>query len=155
ATLPASLAGTDDAGRPVETRLVSAPDERGEAPAVLFGAGDWRLRTEDRPPPPALEADTTLSFGALSARGVQRGSGRLVRLRFDREGAALWAALYRAGRPVQYSYLARELPLWAVQTVYATRPWAAEMPSAGRPLSWEILFELRRRGVGWAALTHA
>jgi len=42
-----------------------------------------------------------------------------------------------------------------VQTVYAGRPWAFEMPSAGRPLSWETLLALRRRGVHWAALTHA
>src|SRR5262249_56743905 len=76
-------------------------------------------------------------------------------LRLDRAGAALWAALYREGRPVQYSYLAHELPLWAVQNVYAGPPAAFEMPSAGRPLSWEILLGLRRRGVRWASLTHA
>src|SRR5438552_9569426 len=29
------------------------------------------------------------------------------------------------------------------------------MPSAGRPLSWEILLALRRQGVEWAFLTHA
>ena len=56
---------------------------------------------------------------------------------------------------MQYSYLAHDLPLWAVQTVYAARPWAFEMPSAGRPLSWEILLALRRKGVRWASLTHA
>jgi S-adenosylmethionine:tRNA ribosyltransferase-isomerase len=78
-----------------------------------------------------------------------------VWIRFDREGDALWGALYRHARPVQYSYLAHPLPLWAVQTVYAARPWALEMPSAGRPLSWEILLALRRNGVRWAALTHA
>ena len=42
-----------------------------------------------------------------------------------------------------------------MQTVYAARPWAFEMPSAGRPLSWEILLALRRKGVRWASLTHA
>ena len=42
-----------------------------------------------------------------------------------------------------------------MQTAYAARPWAFEMPSAGRPLSWEILLALRRRGVRWASLTHA
>jgi len=73
----------------------------------------------------------------------------------DDAGNALWAALYCEGRPVQYSYLAHDLPLWAVQTVYAARPWAFEMPSAGRPLSWEILLALRRKGVRWASLTHA
>jgi S-adenosylmethionine:tRNA ribosyltransferase-isomerase len=81
-------------------------------------------------------------------------SPRLVELAFDVQGDALWAALYRAGRPIAYAYLDEALPLWAVQTVYAGRPWAFEMPSAGRPLSWEILLALRRRGVRWAALTH-
>jgi S-adenosylmethionine:tRNA ribosyltransferase-isomerase len=156
AVLPASLRGEDAAGRPVEARLVAA---RGgpRFVAVLFGAGDWRQRTEDRPPPAEAAPGARLRFGALGAEVAARSarSPRLVELRFDVEGAALWAALYREGRPVQYSYLAHELPLWAVQTVYAGRPWAFEMPSAGRPLSWEILLVLRRKGVRWAALTHA
>jgi S-adenosylmethionine:tRNA ribosyltransferase-isomerase len=156
ATLPASLRGHDAAGHPVEARLVAAGD--GERFwAVLFGAGDWRARTEDRPPPPELAVGARVSFGALGAEVVGRSplSPRLVELAFDRAGDALWAALYAGARPVQYSYLDHDLPLWAVQTVYAGRPWAVEMPSAGRPLSWEILLALRRRGVRWAALTHA
>jgi S-adenosylmethionine:tRNA ribosyltransferase-isomerase len=155
AVVPASLRGEDAAGRPVEARLVAA--RRDAFVAVLFGAGDWRQRTEDRPPPAEAAPGARLRFGGLGAEVVARStlSPRLVELRFDVEGAALWAALYREGRPVQYSYLAHELPLWAVQTVYAGRPWAFEMPSAGRPLSWEILLGLRRKGVRWAALTHA
>src|SRR4029079_2214736 len=97
-----------------------------------------------------------LRFGELDAESVARAalSPRLVAIRFGATGDALWAALYRQARPVQYSYLAHELPLWAVQTVYAARPWAFEMPSAGRPLSWETLLALRRRGVARATLTH-
>ncbi len=156
ATLPASLRGTDDAGRPIEARLIAA---RGGARfgAVLFGAGDWHARTEDRPAPPEFADGARLRFGALGATVGRNAklSPRLVDLRFDLDGDALWAALYKEGRPVQYSHLAHDLPLWAVQTAYATRPWAFEMPSAGRPLSWEILLALRRRGVRWAALTHA
>jgi S-adenosylmethionine:tRNA ribosyltransferase-isomerase len=156
ATLPASLAGHDAAGRSIEARLVNANDG-GRFSAVLFGAGDWRARTEDRPPPPELHPGARLDFGALAAEIVARSplSPRLVELAFDRSGDALWTALYAAARPIQYSYLAHELPLWAVQTVYAARPWAVEMPSAGRPLSWEILLALRRKGVCWVALTHA
>jgi S-adenosylmethionine:tRNA ribosyltransferase-isomerase len=78
-----------------------------------------------------------------------------LRIRFTQRGAALWQALYAHGRPVQYAYLQDDLALWSVQTVYAGRPWAAEMPSAGRPLSWEILNQLRRAGVELAWLTHA
>ena len=171
ATLPASLHGTDDNGRPIEVRLIAARGgwraEAGSASplrvsplrfaAVLFGAGDWHTRTEDRPPPPELAEGARLRFGALRATVGRHAtlSPRLVELRFDSDGDALWAALYKEGRPVQYAHLAHDLPLWAVQTVYATRPWAFEMPSAGRPLSWEILLALRRRGVRWASLTHA
>ena len=156
ATLPASLAGVDIHGRAVEARLIAARDGERFA-AVLFGAGDWRQRTEDRPPPPALPVGAGLRFGELGARVVAHDprSARLVELEFAARGDALWAALYRVGRPVQYSHLAHDLPLWAVQTVYAARPWSFEMPSAGRPLSWQTLLALRRKGVRWAALTHA
>src|SRR5690242_10658088 len=51
ATLPASLHGRTRGGEPVEVRLAGA-DVGGTFRAVLFGAGDWRTRTEDRPPPP-------------------------------------------------------------------------------------------------------
>lgn len=159
ATLPASLRGSDVTGAPLEARLISADTERGAGHfwAVLFGAGDWRQRTEDRPPPPALAVGARVSFGGLVAEVVTLASvsPRLVVLRFHGNDEALWAGLYHDGRPVQYAYLAHDLPLWAVQTVYAGRPWAFEMPSAGRPLSWEILLALRRNGVRWAFLTHA
>jgi S-adenosylmethionine:tRNA ribosyltransferase-isomerase len=156
ATLPASLLGHDEHGHPIEVRLLQW-QEGSSFHAVLFGAGDWRVRTEDRPPPPDLSIGARLSFGTLGARVTARSplSPRLVSLAFEREGDTLWAALYREGRPVQYSYLKEPLPLWAVQTVYASRPWAMEMPSAGRPLSWDVLTRLRRRGVRWASLTHA
>jgi S-adenosylmethionine:tRNA ribosyltransferase-isomerase len=156
ATLPASLAGHDGAGNAVEARLVSA-DGGSRFWAVLFGDGDWHTRTEDRPPPPELAVGAQLRFGSIGAELVARSavSSRLVALTFDREGDDLWNALYASARPIQYAHLAHDLPLWAVQTVYAARPWAIEMPSAGRPLSWEILLGLRRKGVRWAALTHA
>ena len=157
ATLPASLPARDPRGVPCEVRLAGESDG-GRWHAVLFGAGDWRTRTEDRPAPPVLDAGDQLSFGddlramVVSVSGL---SSRLVELRFDRQGAALIAALYRLGRPVQYSYLAGELRLWHVQSRFASRPWAVEPPSAGRPLTWALLTALRRRGVGLARLTHA
>jgi S-adenosylmethionine:tRNA ribosyltransferase-isomerase len=67
----------------------------------------------------------------------------------------LWQAIYASGAPVQYAHRPELLPLYAVQTAYAARPWAVEMPSAGRPLTWDVLLALRRRGVGIATLTHA
>ena len=67
----------------------------------------------------------------------------------------MWAGIYAYGHPIQYSYLNAGLSLWSVQTAYASRPWAAEMPSAGYPLNWGTLIELKRRGVAIARLTHA
>jgi S-adenosylmethionine:tRNA ribosyltransferase-isomerase len=156
ATLPGSLPGTAR-GEPVEVRLVSERDD-GAWDAVLLGAGDWRTRTEARPPPPRLAAGEAVALaGGLVARveGVSPISPRLVALRFSERGDAFVAALYAAGRPVQYAHLRAPLALRDVQTPFAARPWAAEMPSAGRPLTWELLARLRRRGVALASLTHA
>ncbi|MBK7857541.1 MAG: S-adenosylmethionine:tRNA ribosyltransferase-isomerase [Archangiaceae bacterium] len=152
ATLPASLrAGA------LEVRLAGEL-EGGAWRAVLFGEGDWRTDTDLRPPPPRVPAGAHLRFGeGLSAtvESVSTVSPRLVSLRFDETGAALWSALYRHGRPVQYAYLDAPLPLEAVQTGYAARPWASEMPSAGRALRWPVLARLSERGVAVATLTHA
>jgi S-adenosylmethionine:tRNA ribosyltransferase-isomerase len=94
------------------------------------------------------------NVGALVTR-IDPEEPRLLDVRFDLAGPDLYRFLYRAGRPVQYAYLARELPLWDFQNRFASRPWALEMPSAGHALSWEILLALRSRGVELAHLTHA
>jgi S-adenosylmethionine:tRNA ribosyltransferase-isomerase len=156
ATLPSSLRGTTVSGETVEVRLAGETDD-GAWRAVLFGAGDWRTRTEDRPAPPRLGLGDRIQFEALAATvvGVDRESPRLVTIAFDASGPALWTALYRAGRPVQYAYTAAPLAIWHVQTAYAARPWAVEAPSAGFALTWDLLLELRRRGVGIARITHA
>ena len=156
-TLPASLVAVTSRGR-VEVRLAGPGETDRDWTAVLFGAGSWRQRTEDRPLPPALAPGEVIRFGdALCAevRSVSETSPRLVELRFDREGASLWSALYRHGRPVQYSHLCGPLALWHVQTAFGSRPWAVEMPSAGRPLGIALLGQLRRRGVSIASVTHA
>lgn len=155
ATLPASLFGTAT-GQPVEVRLAGLIDEETFA-AVLLGDGDWRVRTEDRPPPPRLAAGTRIAFAGIDATvvAVDPETPRLVTLRFDATGSPLWSALYRAGTPVQYSYLARPLHLWDVQSAFAGRPWAVEPPSAGFVLRWAELLTLRRADVGLARLTHA
>jgi S-adenosylmethionine:tRNA ribosyltransferase-isomerase len=157
ATLPASLVARTDRG-PVEVRLLDACPTETEWPAVLFGEGTWHERTEDRPPPPPLAVGNRLGFGGgLSAvvTAVRSLSPRLVTLTFDRTGAHLWSALYAAGRPVQYSYLPRNLALVEVQTPIAGRPWAMEMPSAARVMTVGLLRALRARGVEVAVLTHA
>src|SRR6202012_2941037 len=52
------------------------------------------------------------------------------------------------GRPIRYGYVQGEWPIAMYQNVYATEPGSAEMPSAGRPFTPEILTRLAARGVG-------
>jgi S-adenosylmethionine:tRNA ribosyltransferase-isomerase len=57
------------------------------------------------------------------------------------------------GKPIQYAYVQGEWPLSMYQTVFATHPGSAEMPSAGRAFSPAVLADLQRRGVQVARLT--
>jgi S-adenosylmethionine:tRNA ribosyltransferase-isomerase len=154
ATLPASLQGATATGDPIELRLAAPPDVGW---AVVMGAGDWRTDTDHRPPPPTLRVGESLGFPGLVARvvAVSESSPRLVQVRFDREGAPLWHALYAIGEPIRYRYLDRAWPLERFQNVYAGRPWAAEMPSAGRALDHRTILALRAKGVDVRTLTHA
>lgn len=153
ATLPASLFGKTERGEPFELRL-SAPVDGNRLYGVLLGPGDHHTRTEHRAAPPAIQLGDQLALGALHVRVVAI-AGRRVELIARETGDALWHALYASGRPVQYAHRSELMPLYAVQTAYAGRPWAAEMPSAGRPLTWDVLLSLRRAGVQIATLTHA
>lgn len=161
ATLPASLTGRHAAsGAPIEVRLAGrrslAVDAVHEFDAVLFGAGDYRTRTEDRPPPPPLAAGDLLELGPLRARVLRAlGHPRLAALRFEGSADAIWAGLARHGRPVQYAHLGQPLALWDVWTRIAALPVAFEPPSAGFVLDWALLRRLRERGIGFATLTHA
>jgi S-adenosylmethionine:tRNA ribosyltransferase-isomerase len=161
ATLPASLQGLHlPSGETIEVRLAGrrslAVDEVHDFTAVLFGEGDHRTRTEDRPPPPPLRAGDRLALGPLRAQ-VRRllGHPRLVALRFEGTPDAIWAGLARHGRPVQYAHVPQPLALWDVWTSVAALPVAFEPPSAGFLLDWALLHRLHERGIGFATLTHA
>jgi len=56
------------------------------------------------------------------------------------------------GRPISYPYVDGTWPLEDLQNVYAAVPGSAEMPSAGRPLSREVLVRLMAAGVVVAPL---
>ncbi|TAK14078.1 MAG: S-adenosylmethionine:tRNA ribosyltransferase-isomerase [Anaerolineae bacterium] len=51
------------------------------------------------------------------------------------------------GRPIRYNYVPREWPLEAYQTAYASQPGSAEMPSAGRGFTRQLLTTLAAREI--------
>ena len=161
ATLPASLAGVHvESGAPIEVRLAQrrslASDDVSEFGAIVFGEGDYRTPTEQRPLPPPLASGDTLRLGPLRAT-VQRtlGHPRFVAMRFEGSGLDIWRGIALHGRPIQYAYVPAPLALWDVWTRIAAVPVAFEAPSAGFVLDWRVVDELRARDVAFATLTHA
>ncbi len=143
-TLPATLQAHDENGAPVEVRLAQhRADDLWDA-LLLDG------RTH------VGRAGMLLEFGeGLSARVLNPRPDLpfLWQVRFDRCCIPLLDLIYRLGQPVSYSYVPTALPLDLYQTVYASEPGSVEMPSAGRPFSWELLLKLQRQGVRLAAIT--
>ncbi len=161
ATLPASLRGTHlRSGQSVEVRLAGrrslAVDDVHDFSAIVFGEGDHRQRTEDRPAPPALREGDLLALGTLYATVTGLlGHPRLIGLHFHGTADGIWAGLARHGKPVQYAHMDPPLKLWDVWTSIAGAPVAFEAPSAGFALEWQGLRALRERSARFATLTHA
>lgn len=143
-TVPALLHAVGDQGERIEVRLA---DRR--------GARRWDALLLDGRTHVGREGMRLILGDGLRARVIGRRPDLpfLWRLEFSRGGAALLDAIERLGEPVRYSYVAGALSLDLYQTVYAARPGSVEMPSAGRPLSWELLLRLRRKGVQTATIT--
>ena len=92
------------------------------------------------------------------------GGGLIEFLTPYRDSRRLWVArLYlptdfrsyigHYGQPISYRHAAGRWPLQTYQNVYATESGSAEMPSAGRPLTCEMLERLRAMGVEIAFVT--
>lgn len=77
-------------------------------------------------------------------------SRRLWLAQFDADVPELMA---RFGRPISYPYVRGQWPIEMYQTVYAGPPGSAEMPSAGRAFSPDVLERLAHRGIGFVTLT--
>ncbi|GAA1967134.1 S-adenosylmethionine:tRNA ribosyltransferase-isomerase [Catenulispora subtropica] len=68
-------------------------------------------------------------------------------------GESVAAYLSRHGRAIRYDYVDRDWPISAYQTVFAAVPGSAEMPSAARPFSAEVVARLVALGVHIAPIT--
>jgi S-adenosylmethionine:tRNA ribosyltransferase-isomerase len=159
ATLPASLFGRHvPSGRRVEVRLAGRDslDQIRRFSAILFGEGDFRTRTENRPLPPTLHPGDRLELGPLRAtvaRVLQ--FPRWVLIQFDGMPREIWEGLARHGRPIQYSHVPSALAVWDTWTSIAAQPAAFEPPSAGFVLDWQVVASLTARNIRFATLTHA
>ena len=63
------------------------------------------------------------------------------------------AYLARHGRPIRYAYVPQQWPLSSYQTVFARQPGSAEMASAARPFSAELVTSLVSSGIAIAPIT--
>jgi S-adenosylmethionine:tRNA ribosyltransferase-isomerase len=65
----------------------------------------------------------------------------------------LGATMAATGRPIRYRYVPRDWALDTYQTVFATEPGSAEMPSAARPFTDTIVTRIVSKGIGVAPIT--
>ena len=122
--------------------------------AISFGAGDWRMATEDRGPAPRLAAGDQIWIAEnLQAEVVAVQQQRILSLRFI--SPDLLPALYQHGQAIQYSYHHQPLQIWDQQTIFSGPPISVEPPSAGFAFSWELMFRLRDKGVKILTLLHS
>ena len=161
ATLPASLHGVHlKTGSPIEVRLAGRPSLKPEDvtrfKAVVFGAGDFHTRTEDRPLPPTLTVGDKLVLGPLTSTIEELlGHNRFVSLFFEGSPDEVWNGLAHHGRPIQYAHMTTPLALWDVWTKIAGLPVALEAPSASFIFDWTVIAGIRKHGAEFATLTHA
>jgi S-adenosylmethionine:tRNA ribosyltransferase-isomerase len=151
ATMPAAVPARRADGRELELRFA------GPAPR-MSDEGWWVVE---------LRADAGASpFGEVRAgeRFELPGGASASAIAPHAGGTRLWLAklrtpepvadyLWRYGRPVRYGYVAEEWPLDAYQTAYAVEPGSAEMPSAARPFTGDLVAGLAARGVLIAPVT--
>jgi S-adenosylmethionine:tRNA ribosyltransferase-isomerase len=97
-----------------------------------------------RYPDPGADRLWTASFSAPAWSRLGDGSGA--------DGAVL-TYLARQGRPIRYSYVPEQWPLAVYQTVFSREPGSAEMPSAGRPFTPDLVLNLIMSGVLIAPIT--
>jgi S-adenosylmethionine:tRNA ribosyltransferase-isomerase len=142
-TLAAEVNGIDSGGRPLAVHL-----------STQLPAGLWTLELREGGDP---------YFSAKSGEVIDLPDGARVTLLapysvHDR-GVRLWVAqievpqaihTYLAvhGQPIRYGYVRGSWPISMYQNVYVTEPGSAEMPSAGRPFTPEVLTRLVAEGVG-------
>jgi S-adenosylmethionine:tRNA ribosyltransferase-isomerase len=143
-TIPAALTATTPDGRRVALHLSTRLDDGTWVVEPRRIAAHSTERWPDEQPPRHLLLGESASLSLLER---YRDSCRLWIAALDLPQPVLtWLTVH--GRPIRYRYVERPWPLSAYQNVYVTEPGSAEMPSAGRPFTPEVITRLVAKGVG-------
>lgn len=133
----------------------------GRSPGRPLGGGAARPgRRRDDPAAPRGPAGAVLElpggYRLTLEEPLAAGADRLWWARPSPAADGVPALLRAYGRPIRYAYTERDQPLSAYQTVFAVPAadgsGSAEMPSAGRPFTAELVARLVSRGVQFAPL---
>ncbi len=150
ATLPAAADAWRSDGRRIRLHFAT------RAPALQDAWRVVELRSEDGGSPTRGRAGERLALAGDGAEvelvAPYVSGARLMLARYHGEGD-VEAYLERHGQPIRYGYLSGSWPLQTYQNVYATVPGSAEMPSAGRPFSAELITRCAARGIMIAPIT--
>jgi len=154
ATLPAAVDGRR-AGQPVTVHFSTARSNNVWVVEVR-PAGTATAHLPDIRPGERIELPDGAALVVRSSYPVAGVEGaRLWTARVVVEGPEGGVASYlaRHGRPIRYAYVPRRWPLRYYQTVFARQPGSAEMPSAARPFSTDLVTTLVASGVVIAPIT--
>src|ERR1700744_6096658 len=150
-TLPAAVRAVDPTGPAGRRGVKLAVHFSGPRPDGGWLAELRAIRGPATVPYPGGAAGDPIELpGGAVLTLVERVTGRLWHTRLS---TAVVPYLLRYGVPIRYSYVRQDWPLAAYQTVFATRPGSAEMPSASRPFTPEVVTRLVAEGITFAPLT--
>ncbi|HXW33466.1 MAG TPA: S-adenosylmethionine:tRNA ribosyltransferase-isomerase [Acidimicrobiales bacterium] len=88
----------------------------------------------------------------MTARSSEQRSTRLWEAELS-VGSPVLEYLAQHGHPIRYGYARMGLSIDSYQTVFADEPGSAEMPSAARPFTADLVARLVSRGVGIAPIS--
>lgn len=149
-TLPAAMDGALTDGQAVVVHFATALEDGTwvvEVRPVVNAHGPVALRSGDR-----VWLDRDASVAVLTPYPeASQPTTRLWRATVSVPDVLSLLRLH--GRPVTYGYVPRRWPIEYYQTIFATHPGSAEMPSAGRPFSPELVTALVSRGIQVAPIT--
>ena len=120
-----------------------------------YGNGLWLAEPRQSSSTPrtlSIQAGEIFEVTGLSGRFISPHP-ELKRLWFVQFAQDVKPYLAQYGEPIRYSYVTGHYGLESYQSVFARVPGSAEMPSAARAFTPELVAELKAQGIEFAAIT--